>query len=60
MNTLISLLFSYYILLIIGIITGLYFFKKAYDSLFKTDLDYKKIAIWFYNTVKSIFGVWKR
>lgn len=60
MNTLISLLFSYYILRLIGIVFGLWIFKIGMKKFLKIDLDYKKIAIWFYNTVKSIFGVWKR
>lgn len=60
MNTLISLLFSYYTLRLIGIVFGLWIFKIGMKKFLKINLDYKKIAIWFYNIIKSIFGVWKR
>lgn len=59
MTTLISLIFSYYILRLIGIVAFLYLLKLGLKKFLNIDLQYKKIAIWFYNTVKSIFSVWK-
>jgi hypothetical protein len=59
MTTLISLLISSFILRIIGIIAFLYILKLGLKKFLNIDLQYKKIILWFYNTVKSIFGVWK-
>lgn len=55
-----QLIFSYYILRTIGIIAFLYLLKLGLKKFLNIDLQYKKIAVWFYETVKSIFGVWKR
>lgn len=60
MTTLMQLIFSYYILRTIGIIAFLYLLKLGLKKFLNIDLQYKKIAVWFYETVKSIFGVWKR
>lgn len=59
MTTLINLLISSFILRIIGIIAFLYVFKLGLKKFLNVDLNYKKIAIWFYNIIKSIFEVWK-
>lgn len=60
MELLIQLLISSFILRLIGTIAFLYLFKLGLKKFLNIDLDYKKIAIWFYNTIKSIFGVWTR
>jgi hypothetical protein len=59
MTTLINLLISSFILKIIGIIAFLYFLKLGLKKFFNIDLQYKKIGVWYYNMIKSIFGVWK-
>lgn len=59
METLIQLIFSYYILRLIGIVVFLYLLKLGLKKFLNIDLQYKKIAVWFYETIKSIFGVWK-
>jgi hypothetical protein len=59
MTTLINLVISAFILRLIGIIVFLYIFKIGVKKFLNVDLNYKKIAIWFYNTIKSIFEVWK-
>ena len=60
MTTLIQLLFSYYVLRLIGIIAFLWIIKLGAKKFLNKDLQYKKVAIWFYNIIKSIFGVWKK
>lgn len=60
MTTLINLLISAFILRLIGIIAFLYILKVGLKKFANIDLQYKKIAVWFYNTIKSIFEVWKK
>jgi hypothetical protein len=60
MTTLTQLLFSYYVLRLIGIITFLYILKLGLKKFANMDLQYKKIVVWFYNIIKSIFEVWKK
>lgn len=59
MEILISLLISAFILKLIGIFLFLWVFKIGLKKFLNIDLDYVKIANWFYKTVISIFSVWK-
>ena len=60
MTTLIQLLFSYYVLRLIGIILFLWALKLGAKKFLNKDLNYKKGAVWFYSIIKSIFSVWKK
>lgn len=59
MEILISLLISAFILKLIGIFLFLWVFKIGLKKFLNIDLDYIKIANWFYKTVINIFSVWK-
>ena len=60
MEILIQLLFSYYVLRLIGIIAFLLIIKYGAKKFLNKDLQYKKAAVWFYDIIISIFSVWKR
>jgi len=60
METLIQLLISAFILRLIGIGLFLWIFKIGLKKFLNIDLQYKKVAVWFYDIIISIFSVWKR